>query len=371
MRKVTKRMLAGAAVLGLAAVPAAASATDDKPNIVDVVISTSGPEGFDDNAFDYDLLREALVATDLVGAVQAAEDVTVFAPRDQAFKRLARDLGYTGHDEAGVFAFLAGATGYVSPTEPGLLDDILLYHVAPGAKTAQQLKGKRVETLLGQSVKVRGTAIIDADRDDRNARITPPKNIMASNGIVHTVNEVLRPADLDAPPAPAPFENVVDVVLETSGTEGFDDNMKDYDLLREALTAAGLVGAVQAAEDITVFAPRDGAFVKLARDLGFAGHDEAGAFAFIAGATGYVSPADPGLLDDVLLYHVVPGAKTAQQLKGKRVETLLGQSVKVVGNAIIDADRDDRNARITPPKNIMAGNGIVHTVNEVLRPINL
>ena len=44
------------------------------------------------------------------------------------------------NDEAGAFAFLAEAAGYVSPEEPGLLDDVLLYHVAPGARTVHELQ---------------------------------------------------------------------------------------------------------------------------------------------------------------------------------------------------------------------------------------
>lgn len=197
-KKLTASLLASAAIGGaVVAAPLASGSGDARPNVAEIVVGASGASGFDDNAYDYDLLREALVATDLVDAVATTDDITVFAPRDQAFVRLANDLGYHGRDEAGVFAFLAGATGYQSAADPGLLDDVLLYHVSPGAKTERQLRMGRNQTLLqGASFVMKGTAIIDYDRNDRNARVTPPKNVRASNGIVHTVNEVMRPLDL-------------------------------------------------------------------------------------------------------------------------------------------------------------------------------
>ena len=68
MRKIAAT-IAAATVLGGAAGQATASQPD---TVVDAVIGASGTEGFDHNGNDYDLLREALVATGLVGAVAEA-----------------------------------------------------------------------------------------------------------------------------------------------------------------------------------------------------------------------------------------------------------------------------------------------------------
>jgi uncharacterized surface protein with fasciclin (FAS1) repeats len=365
LRKVLGGAVAAAALTATVAVPSGAQNTE--PNVVDVVISVSGASGFDSDGNDYDLLREALIATDLADAVATTDDITVFAPRDSAFVWLARDLGYSGTDEAGAFGAIAAATGYVSAAEPGLLDDVLLYHVAPGAKSFAQLQGVPTTTLQGSTLTVHGFGIIDNDLNNRNPRFRNPKNLTTSNGIIHTVNKVLRPIDLD----PTIAANVVDVVLAVSGSEGFDDNGNDYDLLREALVAADLVDAVATAEDITVFAPRDSAFVQLARQLGYTGTDEAGAFGAIAAATGYVSAADPGLLDDVLLYHVAPGSKRVAQLQNGPVATLGGGELTVNGIAVVDADPNAKDARMRQPRNLPTGNGIIHTINKVLRPIDL
>ncbi len=368
MRKLTAAAALAASALAASTVTPAAA--QELPGAVDVVIEVSGASGFDRNGSDYDMLREALVATGLADAVAAASDVTIFAPNDNAFKRLARDLGWAGLGEESAFGFLAAATGFESADEPGLLDDVLLYHVAPGAADPADLSEQTgVATLLdGATLSFGHNSVIDGDTNDRNARFIEPNGIETSNGTINTVSQVLRPIDLD------PTEGTVDVVIEASGARGFDRNNRDYDLLREALVATGLVDAVAAAEDVTVFAPNDGAFKRLARDLGWGGGSERSAFAFLAEATGFESADEPGLLDDVLLYHVAPGAQRVGQLRGESgIETLLdGAELSVRNNrTVVDGDRNDANARLRAPRNVGTTNGIVHTVSQVLRPINL
>jgi serralysin len=400
LRKTLAAAVAGSMLVGGAALPAAAAgdhaprhAPAHPPGIVETIVAASGPAGFDDNVYDHDILREALVATGLADAVSTATDITVFAPKDWAFLQLARDLGHPGSDEAGAFAFLAATTGFVSAAEPGLLDDVLLYHVVPGARDSAAVQGGPLPTLLeGATVVVDGLRIIDNDPNATDPNIKVPFDIVARNGIIHTTDGVLRPIDLPptadmAPPGhkpepqpghkpqpgpePEPLPGIVDVVVTLSGGEGFDRNRQDYDILREALVATGLVDAVAASSDVTVFAPNDRAFMRLARSLGFQGKREAGAFAFLAEATGFVSAAEPGLLDDFLLYHVSPGAGTVREIQGERATLLADATITVERRRVIDADPDNRNARIRRPANVETSNGIIHTVNQVLRPIDL
>lgn len=370
MRKPLISIVAAALAAGVAVPSTAAAQEATEPGIVDVVVDVSGPSGFDSNGNDYDLLRDALVATGLDGVVAGLDDITVFAPSDSAFVRLARDLGYDGNDEQGAFGFLAAFTGF-SETDPGLLDDVLLYHVAPGAKTVRELRRSfpTATALEGKNVQVLGNVVIDGDFNDRDARIRNPRDLRAANGIIQTVDRVLRPVDLE----PAPAGNIVEIVLAASGEKGLDRNRNDYDILREALVATDLAGAVATTDDITVFAPTDAAFVRLAKELGYAGNDEAGALKTIVDATGFESAAEPGLLDDVLRYHVAPGARTVWELSFgfKPIPTLQGDSVRVFFGFVVDADRNDRDARIIDPKDVGATNGIIQTVDRVLRPIDL
>ncbi|MEO1057124.1 MAG: fasciclin domain-containing protein [Actinomycetota bacterium] len=367
-----KRTLAALTVgaLGVALVPPAAGAQDDSNNIVDVVIEASGASGFDNNSRDYDLLREALLATGLASAVASTDDITVFAPTDHAFIKLAEDLGFEGEvTEQAVFDFLAAAGAAPTREDSTLLADILLYHVAPDARSVFRLRfAGDIPTLLPEAtVDVFFNRVRDGDPDDRDARIRRPRNLRADNGIIHTVDRVLRPSNIDAPPPPD--ESIADIVLAVSGDSGLDNNGSDYDILREALVATDLVDAVADPNaNLTVFAPTDNAFIKLAQDLGFEGDDEAGALAAILA----VAEGDPTLLPNTLLYHVAPGGQTVQELNFLRpVETLNGQSVRLFFNIVIDADFNDRDARIISPSDLAASNGVIQTVDRVLRPIDL
>lgn len=205
MRRILAVALSAVMMLAMA-VPASAGGDHkkkhkhrDRPDVVEVVLSVSGDGGFDRNANDYDLLREALVATDLVDDLQEARNITVWAPKDRAFRRLARDLGWKGRSERSAFRFIARNV----PAD--LLTDVLLYHVSPKKLQAKQVikraeRGGSIWTLQGETFKprLRGghIVLVDNEPDLRNPRVVEPFNIKASNGIIHTINWVLIPIDL-------------------------------------------------------------------------------------------------------------------------------------------------------------------------------
>ena len=172
-----------------------------QPTIADIVLTVSGASGFDDNPRDFDILRDALVATDLVGTVaDRGADFTVFAPTDEAFGKLAEDLGFGGDpsDEGAVFSFIAGAAG-------DLLDDILLYHVAPEGKSVAEFQADgAIETVLGDSLTVQGKTLVDNDPDLKDPKLVDgATDIEAANGFVQAIDRVLLPVDLaDATPEP-------------------------------------------------------------------------------------------------------------------------------------------------------------------------
>ena len=123
-------------------------------------------------AKNFTTLVAALEAANLVQTLKGPGPFTVFAPTDDAFKKLPPG------------------------TVEGLLKDlpkltkILTYHVVPARVTASQVSElTTAKTVEGGSLKIdcaNGVKINTANV------ITP--DIMASNGVIHVIDEVLLPA---------------------------------------------------------------------------------------------------------------------------------------------------------------------------------
>lgn len=91
---------------------------------------------------------------------------------------------------------------------------------------------------------------------------------VAAAGLLATT--FISPAGASSAQAEGDPGSITDIVA-ASGS-GFDTNGRDYDVLLAAVTAAGL-GETLATPglDVTVWAPKDRAFVRTAQDLGFTG----------------------------------------------------------------------------------------------------
>ena len=135
-------------------------------NIAEVVSS-------DDN---FDILLAAVVRAGLASAVSSNGKYTVFAPTDAAFAAL----------PAGVLDAL------LLPENKEVLVKILTYHVVPASVLAADVTDGDVATVEGQTVKlstangvtVNGANVVTAD-------------VLASNGVIHAIDAVLVPADVD------------------------------------------------------------------------------------------------------------------------------------------------------------------------------
>ncbi len=363
---------AGAGMLLLVTAATVQADHHDKPSITDIVLQSGG--GFDNNRNDFDILLNAVVAAELADALaNPAATLTVFAPKDAAFIRLAQDLGYEGHDEAGAFSAIVATLSVLDPVDPiGLLSDILLYHVAGETLTRRQVwKSVSITVLNGGSVVPFGRSLLDSEPDLDNPRIVRrASNIRASNGIIHTINRVLIPVDL--PNTPADAKSIAAIVAGSGGK--FDRNWLDYDILLNAVQAANLAGALDAADaNLTVFAPNDAAFIRLARDLGYRGFRESGAFDFLVSALTELGNGDlQGILTSVLTYHVSPGAKTLKDvILSDSIDTLLaGATIRPEGSKLVDNAPSLRDPRLSVFFNdIRASNGLIHSINRVLIPI--
>ena len=123
-----------------------------------------------------------------------------------------------------------------------------------------------------------------------------------------------------------------------------------FKTLAAALEAAELIDDLKGNGPFTVFAPSDEAFAKLP----------------VGTVEALLKPENKEKLKAVLLYHVVPGNVTADQvtkLNGRSVKTLQGSSIKVKTSHGVRVD----NAKVTQT-DIKASNGVIHVIDTVLMP---
>ncbi len=148
-----------------------------------------------------------------------------------------------------------------------------------------------------------------------------------------------QPANAAAQQAPAP--NIVDMVLQINAETG------EFSTLLAAVTSAGLVDALAATGQRTVFAPTDAAFAALGLNPGNVG----------------TLPA--GTLTGLLLYHVAPERRDAASvLASSRIRMANGQRTNI---RIQDGVPYINNARIVQT-DVEATNGIIHVIEAVLLP---
>lgn len=203
---------------------------------------------------------------------------------------------------------------------------------------------------------------------------------------MHALSTMVLPLALMAQgSAPAAVGTVADerarptiagLVAKSGGT--FDHRPGDFDILFTAVKAAGLADALANRDaELTLFAPNDAAFIRLARDLGFKGFSEEGAWTFLVGALTDLGDGDPiPVLTQVLLYHVAPeslsfGDVFRIDLSNGTITTLQGGTITPDRGRLIDAEPDLRDPFLTLPLNWRASNGFIHAIDRVLLPVDL
>ncbi|SFK11910.1 fasciclin domain-containing protein [Cellulomonas sp. KH9] len=188
-----------------------------------------------------------------------------------------------------------------------------------------------------------------------------------------------------APAASAAGTTSLASVLAADGA-GFDRSWYDYDIVDNAVAAvlaakpdSPVAVLADGTVPLTAFLPNDRAFQVLAHDLTHRWYgSEEKVFGALAQAVGIDA------IEQVLLYHVVPGATidsaTALASDGAALTTAQGGTftVDVLSKRIPivvlrDADRNDLNPLLVRSQlDINAGNAqIAHGISFVLRPLDL
>lgn len=118
--------------------------------------------------------------------------------------------------------------------------------------------------------------------------------------------------------------------------------------LAVAATAAGLVETLKGKGPFSVFAPTDGAFAAIQKDV-----------------DNLLKPENKSKLADILKYHVVSGESMAADLKdGQELTTVQGGKLRVS----IKGDKVMINDAHVTMADVAASNGVVHVIDKVLLP---
>jgi len=178
MRMIVRALLPATALcslIALAGLPAA-QAADEKVSIVQKAIELNSAGPF---AGSFDTLIAAVLAADpaVVQTLSDNSQETVFAPTDDAFALLGLD-----------------ATNIGTALDQATLTKVLLYHVAPGRRYAEDVvSADRMRTLLkGKKgfFQVDGTVLTDNLGRTSNIVAT---DVEADNGVIHAIDNVLLP----------------------------------------------------------------------------------------------------------------------------------------------------------------------------------
>lgn len=309
--------------------------SNETGTLVDLVVATDA----------LSILEAAVIKAGLAETLSSDGPFTVFAPTDDAFVALLDILGddYNGLDD------------FESETEIGLLRDILLYHVIPARVLAADLAPTSVTTaLMGNSLEViaSGNTFVIGDASGVDANITAT-DIMASNGVAHTIDKVLLPQAAIDFVMSMQLQSIVDIAVATD----------DLSLLVGALMQAdaGLVEVLGGDGPFTVFAPTNAAFAALLDALG----DDFNSLA------DFDTEDEKALLVKVLTYHVVAGtaAFSTDLADGQQIETFQGERVRIniKDGTVHVEDATDTNATVTTA-DVEASNGVVHIIDKVLLP---
>lgn len=252
-------------------------------------------------------LAAALQAAGLVDTLKGEGPFTVFAPTDEAFAKL---------PEGTVEALLADIPA---------LTEILLYHVAEGRQfSADVVKLDKIPTVQGKSAMI---SVMDgiAKIDEAQIVIT---DILAANGVIHVIDSVILP----------PKD-----IVETAVADG------RFTTLVAAVQAAGLVDTLKSEGPFTVFAPTDDAFAKLPEGT----------------VEELLKPENLESLQNILLYHVVPGSVKAEQVVTlENAETALGPKVSIM----VEEGKVFINEAEVVITDIQTYNGVIHVIDSVILP---
>jgi len=261
----------------------------------------------------FGILAKALTEAKLVETLQGKGPFTVFAPTDDAFKKLPKGTVET----------------LLKPENSSKLQAVLTYHVVAGsidlvsalsAAEAKTFQGSPVKIAFSEGrVRINDAAIVNAD-------------IQCSNGVIHVIDSVILP------PKEAEPSNDIASVAKRAG---------NFTTLLAAVDAVGLTDALTSDQDVTVLAPTDAAFAALPKGT----------------VEELLKSENRDKLMAILSLHAIPGKVSAgDALNAGIAKSLGGGSLKF---SVVDGLLKVNGATIVKT-DIKCDNGTIHVIDAVI-----
>ena len=261
----------------------------------------------------FGILAKALTEAKLVGTLQGKGPFTVFAPTDDAFKKLPKGTVET----------------LLKPENSSKLQAVLTYHVVAGsidlasalsAAEAKTVQGSPVEIAFSEGrVRVNDAAIVNAD-------------VQCSNGVIHVIDSVILP------PEEAKPSNDIASVAKRAG---------NFTTLLAAVDAVGLTDALTSDQNVTILAPTDAAFAALPKGT----------------VEELLKSENRDKLMAILSLHAIPGKVSAVDALNVGVAKSLGGGSCEV--SVVDGLLKVNGATIVKT-DIKCDNGTIHVIDAVI-----
>mmetsp|Transcript_22565 Transcript_22565/g.57792 ORF Transcript_22565/g.57792 Transcript_22565/m.57792 type:complete len:472 (+) Transcript_22565:143-1558(+) len=248
-----------------------------------------------------------------------AAGLTLFAPTDEAFRRLFTELG-------------RNVTDVLNPQK---LQELLRYHAVTGQAIVGGSDGGEtvlrdgmvLDTLAELQLGVDASEGVKLVHGDSRKAFVIVADVRATNGVLHVIDRVLIPPELD--------------LLAQATALGLDHFLTAMDRSR-------LTNALRGKGPVTVFAPRNAAFQNAPSDF-------------------------PVPMIDLLKYHIASGFLLSGSLAS-------GDIVTSVSDLKIGVDRSSADMRLAHgaggkatvvKADVMARNGVLHVIDVVMSPATM
>ena len=256
--------------------------------------------------------------------LEGLDEYTLFLPNSAAIEELQQLMNLNSFD---LLNFTEGMLAGLS------------YHMVPGVYLAEDFQdGALLPTVEGQDLAV---SVLDDGGIMLNGATVLHEDIVAFNGVIHVIDEILVPAGY---PGATTWDVIVQspvhsILEQALLAEGLDEALRGQPILNDNEDAEG---------PFTVFAPTDDAFFALAEANGF---------------ESVQALIESQFMDDILYAHLVEAVYESDDLFN-------GQNLTSYGNDIIgisiDSDGIAANSAPIVQPNMLAYNGVVHSLGEVM-----